>query len=523
MKNVSIFAGHDANIAFADTDNDTYHVIEIERLVKKRYFRLHVDNSMEDIYAILSACQNVAKQYFGMDDEYDVFSMPADGGLIPLDLIQQIFPFKEMTTFDHHRCHAASTFYQSPFKRSLIISYDGGGNDGFFNVYLGDSDGINFLKNIKCDFGGGYLLLGSCCEEIGKSSRHQLALAGKFMGLGAYGDHDEEVISAMKPFFIDKDYKKLSDALPYDLKNADCPWQNPLENYKFSDKDSFDFAASAQLAYEAKFLELFDDILKEYPLTNVCLTGGGALNVLLNQTIKNNYDVETFVSPNPNDGGLALGSLFLTTPPKKQVNIAYNGLPLLDADKESEYLKDRKTSPLDLDYVCKLLKEGKIIGVCRGDSEVGPRALGNRSIVCDPSFKDMKDILNAKVKFREWFRPFAPFCLKDEAHKYFESADFENLEFMSYAPMVREEFQESLPSITHIDGTSRLQTVTEDSHQFFHDLLKTFSKYSDINVLLNTSFNIRGNPILSTIEDALHVLDNTELDCVIINDTLVEK
>jgi len=215
--------------------------------------------------------------------------------------------------------------------------------------------------------------------------------------------------------------------------------------------------------------------------------------------------------------------LFLTSPPKKQVNIAYNGLPLLDADKESEYLKDRKTSPLDLDYVCKLLKEGKIIGVCRGDSEVGPRALGNRSIVCDPSFKDMKDILNAKVKFREWFRPFAPFCLKDEAHKYFESADFENLEFMSYAPMVREEFQESLPSITHIDGTSRLQTVTEDSHQFFHDLLKTFSKYSDINVLLNTSFNIRGNPILSTIEDALHVLDNTELDCVIINDTLVEK
>ena len=146
-----------------------------------------------------------------------------------------------------------------------------------------------------------------------------------------------------------------------------------------------------------------------------------------------------------------------------------------------------------------LFRSGKIIGVCRNDSEVGPRALGNRSIICDPSFKDMKDILNSKVKFREWYRPFAPFCLKEDAHLYFDSKDFDNMEFMSYAPLVKEEYRSLLPSITHVDGSSRLQVVTEESHKFFFELLKCYSKYSDVRVLLNTSFNIRGNPILTKI------------------------
>jgi carbamoyltransferase len=205
------------------------------------------------------------------------------------------------------------------------------------------------------------------------------------------------------------------------------------------------------------------------------------------------------------------------------MNISYSGIPILDIEKKSELLEGRKTRELDLDYVCKLLKQGKIIGVCRGDSEVGPRALGNRSIICDPSFENMKDIINSKVKFREWFRPFAPFCLKEQANKYFESRDFENFEFMSYAPLVKEDYRKKIPSITHIDGTARLQTVTQESHQFFYDLLNKFEKYSDTNVLLNTSFNIKGLPILTSIKDSLYVLDNTELDCLIIENTIVEK
>lgn len=135
----------------------------------------------------------------------------------------------------------------------------------------------------------------------------------------------------------------------------------------------------------------------------------------------------------------------------------------------------------------------------------------------------MKDILNAKVKFREWYRPFAPFCKKDDADKYFDSRDFENLEYMSYAPKVRDEYVDKLPSITHVDNTARLQTVTEESHSHFYDLLTEFGKISETNVLLNTSFNIRGFPILSTIDDALYALNNTKMDYVVIEDYLFTK
>ena len=158
-----------------------------------------------------------------------------------------------------------------------------------------------------------------------------------------------------------------------------------------------------------------------------------------------------------------------------------------------------------------------------GDSEVGPRALGIRSIVCVPNIADMKDILNSKVKFREWYRPFAPFCKKEDAHKYFESRNFDNLEYMSYAPMVKKEYREKLPSITHADNTARLQTVTEESHPQFYEILTHFGEISETNVLLNTSFNIRGYPILSTIEDALYALNNTQMDYVIIEDYLFGK
>jgi carbamoyltransferase len=523
MKNVSLFAGHDANITFSDTEKNKHHVIEIERLVKKRYFRLHIDNSPQEIFDILSTCQSIAKKYFGMSDEYDTLNIVADGGLISLDALKEIFHFKNINYFDHHLCHAASTFYQSSFQDALIISYDGGGNDGFFNVYNADKNGVVPVASVESDFGGGYLLLASCCSEVAKTSRDQLSLAGKLMGLCAYGNIDSKKVEVMKSFFVDKKYKKLSSSLNYNLKNIDCPWRNPLENHVFEGQESFDFAANAQKAYETMFIEIFEELLHLYPSKNICLTGGGALNVLLNQRLKNEYDLNFFVSPNPNDCGLSLGASFLNSVPSSRVNITYNGIPILDGDRLDGLLVNRKTSKLDLDYVSKLLKQGKIIGVCREDSEVGPRALGNRSIICDPSFKDMKDVLNAKVKFREWFRPFAPFCLKEDANLYFESKDFDNMEFMSYAPLVKKEYREVLPSITHVDGSSRLQVVTKEYNKFFFDLLKVYSKYTDVNVLLNTSFNIRGNPILTTIEDALYVLDNTELDCVIVNDVLVEK
>ena len=228
--------------------------------------------------------------------------------------------------------------------------------------------------------------------------------------------------------------------------------------------------------------------------------------------------------PNPHDGGLSLGHLFRYKEPTKQVDITYSGLPLLNKRTDLKfYVAKYNATKVTKKEIAELIKDGKILGLVYGDSEVGPRALGNRSIVCDPNIADMKDILNSKVKFREWYRPFAPFCKKEDANKYFSSRNFDNLEYMSYAPDVKQEYRDKLPAITHVDGTARLQVVTEESHSHFYELLTEFGKISETNVLLNTSFNIRGYPILSTIEDALYALNNTQMDYVIIEDFIFKK
>jgi len=530
MKMVNIYSGHDANVTFYDTDTEKIHIIEIERLLKERYYRLETYNwifsrstSVEEIINVLKMCQDVAEKHWGFSNDYDLVSVAHDA-IIQENVLRSVFNSKEFVICgDHHHMHAASTFYQSNFETALIISYDGGGNDGFFNIYRGSNEKIEFLEKIESDFGGGYMALASNIEEVTKNSRHPLSLSGKMMGLAAYGEVREDIVNSIEEFYTDKDYKKLSESLGGILKSPENPFRTLLTNYIYSGKEGYDWAATVQKAYENAFLKIFNRLIKDYPSENVCITGGGALNVLLNQIIKDNYNFNLFIAPNPNDCGLSTGASFILSPPKSRMNLAYKGLPILDSSRFDELTVGRKVSELNLDYVSELLKMGKIIGVLRGDSEVGPRALGNRSIICDPSFNNMKDILNHKVKFREWYRPFAPFCLKEDAPTYFESKDFDNFEFMSYAPRVKSEYRKLLPSITHIDGTARLQCVTEDSNKFLFDLLTTFSKYSSTKVLLNTSFNIRGNPILTTIEDALFVLDNTQLDCVIIENKLIEK
>ena len=520
MKNlVSIFGGHDANITFYNAEKDEYHLIELERLVKKRYFRLHVDNSPEKQKEIIQQCCDIAKDTWGVDNDYETILICSDG-FLQFDP-REVFNSENVTTVArHHQTHAASAFYQSPFREALILSYDGGGDDGHLNVYVGNESGIKQIDNIKSDFGGGYLLCGSLIREVAEKSRHQLALSGKLMGLCGYGKPKSDFIPAFEELFFDRDYEKVSNWTNLPFKNIDSPWKNPLENWSFEGQDGFDIAATAQAGFEDAFFSVLDKYDNYVPLI---VTGGCALNVLVNERIKDRYHRQIYVPPNPHDGGLSLGHLFTYRKPNERVNITYSGLPLLDRDKLPEYINKHNAKKITKKEIAKLIKDGNIIGLVYGDSEVGPRALGNRSIVCDPNIIDMKDILNSKVKFREWYRPFAPFCKIEEAHLYFDSKNFDNLEYMSYAPKVKDEYIEKLPSITHIDNTARLQTVTEKSHKHFYELLTEFGKISETNVLLNTSFNIRGYPILSTIEDALYALQNTEMDYVIIEDYLFSK
>ena len=516
MKNlVSIFAGHDANISFYNAKTNKYYTIEIERLVQKRYFRLHVDNDPQYQKEILEQCRDIAESEWGIENDYEAVLISSDG-FIQTDPREIFNTEKIKTVARHHETHAAATFYQSPFKEALIVSYDGGGDDGHFNVFSANNMGVRFLNRIDSDFGGGYLLCGSLVREVGEKSRHQLALAGKLMGLCGYGKVIPEFVPAFEEFFFDRDYEKLSNWTNLPLKNVKKPWKDPLTNWAFEGQYAYDIAATAQEGFENAFFEVLDRYDPNIPL---CLCGGAALNVLVNEKIKEKYDRPLYVPPNPHDGGLSLGHLFMYREPTERVDITYSGLPLLDRNKLPEYIEKYNAKKVNKKEIAEIIKDGKIIGLVYGDSEVGPRALGNRSIVCDPNIADMKDILNSKVKFREWYRPFAPFCKKEDAHKYFDSPNFDNLEYMSYAPKVK---VDTLPSITHVDGTARLQTVTEESHSHFYELLTEFGKISETNVLLNTSFNIRGYPILSTIKDALYALENTEMDYVVIEDYLFE-
>jgi carbamoyltransferase len=245
--------------------------------------------------------------------------------------------------------------------------------------------------------------------------------------------------------------------------------------------------------------------------------------VLLNTEIKKRFNRRVYVAPNSNDCGISAGSILYYLKPEKPVNLMYSGLPPLDENAFFHYFY-RESTKLKIIPISELpskLNQGKIIGVIRGGSEHGPRALGNRSILCNPAIPNMKDILNSKVKNREWYRPFAPVVKMEDADKYFDV--LEESPYMSFAFNVRSEWREKLESITHVDGTARVQTLRKEHNPWLYDLISEFEKISGHGVLLNTSFNVNGMPILSTVREAFQVLTSTQMDGIVVQNTLVIK
>ena len=518
---VAIHDNHDSNVSFYNGETGKYHIIELERLIKDRHYMMPQNNSGTRM-EILGDCQFIAKKYWGIENEYECVLVSSQwrdttGGI---EGIKKVFNSKEFITLEnHHHTHAAGAFYQSPFDKALILSYDGGGEAQYFNFYNADRDSIEVLDIIPINLGAGYWISGTLIKEIVKTSKTRRSYAGKMMGLSGYGTFNDKLYDVYHRFMsrnLRYGYCELCelDEIPED-KNILIPEKDDIENsWVYEGQEGYDIAATVQKIMEDIVFRELEKYDSDIPLI---LTGGCALNVLINEEIKRRYDREVYIPPNPDDGGLSIGHIFCYTKPKERVDVTYSGLPLIDKHKLDDYIKEYDAKKVTKNDIAKLIKDGNIIGMVYGDSEVGPRALGNRSIICDPSIPEMKDTLNAKVKFREWYRPFAPFCKKEDAHKYFESRDFENMEYMSFAVKVK---VDTLPSITHVDGTARLQTVTQESHSHFYELLTEYATMSDIPVLLNTSFNSRGNPILSTIYDALNILKETELDYVVIEDYL---
>jgi len=358
----------------------------------------------------------------------------------------------------------------------------------------------HFLKDIKFD-----------CLGDGN-----LVYPGKLMGLASYG----KVIDDWLPFFIDF-YKNNPDGVNYqeiiDILGEKINVKFDTEN-RLEKELAWNIAATNQKAFEECFLEVAKPYMDKYSELPLCITGGCGLNIILNTRLKEEFKREVFVSPNPNDCGIALGMILHNLRPKKPVDITYSGTTLLDLNNIGNYIQNQpfyfSSCMLDKGEMVNDLIEGKIIGVARGRAEHGPRALGNRSIICDPTFEGMKDILNEKVKHREWYRPFAPVVRLEDVSKYFEWEG--ESRWMSFCPKVREEWKDILSAITHIDGTARVQTVTKEQNSWLYDLLTLFNEKRGIGVLLNTSFNVDGKPILSTIEDAFKIFRESQMDRLVI-------
>ena len=555
MSLLSIHFSHDFSFGFSPWPGE-YRVFELERLTKVRYDSLDIPSfikwgapySEENTRKVIKRLAKEIEKEYGPEsiklehtiyvDQFnlDLHSDPVSPYHSIFNVIKEFFYVPEGVEFtkcNHHLMHAYSAFYQSPFDDAIVISLDGGGitEDGITSELFKGYILSKYNNTVKELFSHFLPLcpLYDCIPYLSKDIKGKYTAPGKAMGMAGYNGPNLHIYNKIKKFFNSETppFEKIDhadgtatifeDAL---YNSIISQWHDLVPGELLNFNQSATVMASMQKAFEDVFCEAIKSHVLRYKLP-IVLTGGGALNVLNNTRVKHEFDLPVFVPCNPNDTGTAIGGILFYDSPKEPVDLRFNNWDLFDRDKLEDFVKERGAKKYTNTDLIKILREGNIIGVVKGRSECGPRALGNRSIICDPSFPDMKDTLNAKVKYRQWFRPFAPMVIEEESSEYFnwDNSPGPNMSFAAY---VKGKYREKLQAITHADFTARIQTVSKQDNPWYHTLL-TDMKETGLPVLLNTSFNIKGKPILNTIEDALFVLDNTDLDYVIVEQYLFEK
>lgn len=523
MANIAFYGSHNAAIA-VEENGQLITVIEVERFLSKK-------NAGYGQYSIAYSRQFLIQQIldfirceYGIT-EYDTCYHLNSDTLEHKTIVhyEKLIPAKNYIDSWHHLSHAACGFYQTNFKEALIISFDGGGNDGYFNIYHAKNrKTITLLKKYNLDLGFPYMSFGEYLADIRKESTlsiGNLVYSGKIMGLCSYGKLNQIWLPHFENYYRQQpngsNYKTLLENLgdkidlTFDTKN------------RFTGQTAWDISMTSQVAFENVFMDIAQPYIEQFNHLPLILVGGCALNILLNTKLKKELNQPVFIPPNPNDCGIACGMILNHIQPKKAIDITYAGIPILDRYTLMSHVEERWAKKLNLSELVQDLKEGNIVGVVRNNSEHGPRALGNRSIICNPTFPDMKKILNERVKNREWYRPFAPVCRQEDVSKYF---DFEGeSRWMSFCPTVKKAWRKKLTAITHVDHTARVQTVTQQQNPWLYELLTIFEKATGIGVLLNTSFNINGKPILSRYSDALEVFDHTKMDRLLLEDFYFER
>ena len=440
---------------------------------------------------------------------------------------------------EHHLSHAAHTFFTSTFNEAAILTVDGVGEWSTASFGTANDTTIKLTNDIRWPHSVG-LFYSAFTYFLGFRVNEG---EYKLMGLSAYG----------KPKYYDLIMNNLIDvkndgSVHLNMKYFSFTYDKVMTNQRFSDlfdiprrkEDStaeqihYDIAASAQLVLEDILLKMVNHVHKKTSMKNLCLGGGVALNGVANYRILKEGPFENIhIPPSPGDGGSAIGCAqylyYCHKKIKRKIehdikNNIFVG-PSYSNDEIRSFLDTNKidykfleTNSL-LETTAKLISEGNVVGWYQGKMEWGPRALGNRSILADPRNAKMKDILNEKIKHRESFRPFAPCILEEYAPEYFD-VDIPSPYMLLVAPVKK---PEKIPAVTHVDGTGRLQTVSKEINPLFYDLINAFYKTTGVPVLINTSMNVRGEPIVNTLEQAYSMIIKTDMDYIVLGNYVVKK
>jgi len=447
--------------------------------------------------------------------------------------------------YRHHLCHLASCYYPSGFQDALLISLDGIGEIDTGMYAIGKDGDINIVHNSTRYPDSLGLIYSAITFYLGWMHHCD---EGIIMGLACYGKpHDQvpghnqsyyEVFSDIIQEKGDIDYHINRDYIAYhEEKNK---WVSDKFYALFGSKRDYseeitqhhkNIAAALQLRLETVVLKHLKQLKETHKVNKLCIAGGVGLNCSMNGVIeKSKLFDELFVQPASGDDGLTVGACYLASvnaglkiKPEKYHDFYLGTVFTEDEIKtavESSGAKFHK--PEDVyEATAKLLSEGKIIAWHQGRSEFGPRALGNRSILTKPFPASMKDYINAKVKFREEFRPFAPAVLKEHCNTYFDIG--QESPHMLIACHVQPDKKDVIPAVVHVDNTCRVQTVGEDNNLRFRKLLEAFYKETGVPVLLNTSFNVKGQPIVNTPDEAIQCFQSTAIDNLVVGDYILFK
>ena len=467
---------------------------------------------------------------------------------------------------EHHIAHAASAFYPSPFDQAAILTIDGVGEWATTTIALGKENQIDMLQEIRFPHSLGllYSAFTSYCGFKINSGEYKL------MGLAPYGKPKfaniifNELLDLKKDgsFRLNMDYFSfLSGKYMINSKF------NKLFKYSFRSPGAditslhMDIAASIQHVINEAVLRLAKKAKDITNMENICLAGGVALNCVANGHLeRSNIFKRIWIQPAAGDAGGSLGSALevWNKERKNKFQISYSGKfgkfdkmkgSLLGPDfsenqitqclnqNNAKYIKYEHKEMLN--KTASLLSEGLIIGWFQGRMEFGPRSLGSRSILADPRLPNIRSDINMRVKFRESFRPFAPSVLKEKVNEYFDIRT-ESPYMLFVAPVTESQLIENngdqlegldrlsalrskIPSVTHVDGSARVQTVSEMNNPLFFKLIKRFEKITNCAVLLNTSFNVRGEPIVCTPDDAYKCFVNTAIDYLVIGNFILKR